>query len=204
MFQLFYAAQCLHFFRKSDSLYADDQEDTSGFEDQISRIVSTVLKIAFIMMEIPFLHYLNSVKSLNCKTRSQYLLLPIMGANFAMWFYTFLDETQIIHLYNYHYPTQAYVYNISVACQNHSSVTEIYMRNSMYKIFYPISMEFCIACFEILHLVYTAKVLQGSTPEVAEYSTQELDEIQCTIQSLTDDEEHPTYNISSPRRIWKK
>ena len=137
-------------------------------------------------MEIPFLHYLSSVKSLKCKTVSRYFLLPIMGANFAIWLYTFLDETQIIQLYNYDYPTEAYVYNISVACQNHSSVTEIYMRSSMYKIFYPLSMEFCIASLEILHFVYVAPVVLENSPEAVEYSAQTLDDALQKLQSLAD------------------
>ena len=190
VFHVFFASQCLHYFEGSAAgLGAEEKEDMYSYSDEASRIVSSLMKILFFTMEIPLLHYLSSVKSLKCKTISQYILLPIMGANFAVWLYTFLDETKIIHLYNFHYPTEPYVYNLSVACQNHSSVTEIYMRQSMYKIFYPISMEFCIASFEILHHVYFAPVVAGNVHDAHEYSTEEQDQILQTVQSFADTNE---------------
>ena len=165
-----YTSMCVKFFKNGteqgliETLQkVHEYTDEYTFGDEVTRLISSLLKLIFFAMQIPYLHFLSTKKFTKCKTASQYLFLPIMGANFAIWLYTFLDETKLIQMFHFPYPSKPYIHNLETACLNHSTVLEVYIRKSLEKVFYPISMEFCLTSMEILYHVYFVPVLVVNT-----------------------------------------
>ena len=154
-------SQCMEFFKDgyvnvtNSSLLPDDM----SYSNAVVKLVGTLVKTCIIIIEIPLLHYLTMVTHRRRRSViANTCILIIMGANLSIWLITFLGETHLLEVLPFH-GGEAYTADLRNACLTHSDVVHVWLHESLEKVLFPFSMEFCITSMEILYHVYFVTVI---------------------------------------------
>lgn len=134
--------------------------------EEISRLVLHVSSLLFFTFQLPFLHRFCKSHHLQKHFFSHISIAIIIGADIAMWLYTFLRETNIMPNYfnDRNEPSVEVLTSLPKACVEHATVMNMFMQDTVQPMLFPLTLEFMLASCEILIHVWRLNFIEGSTP----------------------------------------
>ena len=127
--------------------------------EELGRLICHSVDIIFLVALVPFLKMFSRFHSLKKEFWWHHSVLVITAAVVSLWLYTFLRETDLMPAYYGKDSDAAESASLAKACLEHASPLQVYMRGTLERTLFPLTLEFMLTAMEILIEAWYFKVI---------------------------------------------